>query len=271
MLRARFLALLLVALPAWLMTPLQRQIVQERRQLAYGGAPVTRELRDQIGQGMAIALLAGFRGIAADFIWIRGHDYWEKRQWFKQAECIENTAKLQPRSTFFWDSGAWHMAWNIAYAERIGTNGSTVAQAITRERYWHQRGRAFLERGLQNIPNRFDLYFKLGWLYEQKLARDCGGDVDCAKTNFTKAAELFDKASEFPNCPTYIARDVPRCLEYAGDLPAAYAYWRDKIWTGNRRIRDNYDRSIVEREIRRLEDRLDIPPVSRLFPKAASK
>ncbi|MEI6084860.1 MAG: hypothetical protein WCS70_11220 [Verrucomicrobiota bacterium] len=271
MVRARLYAALLIAVPAWALLPLQHQIESERRQLQYGGSPVTREIRDQIGQGLAIALLAGFRGVAADFIWIRGHDFWEKRQWFKQAECIENTAKLQPRSTFFWDSGAWHMAWNIAYAERIGTNDSTVAQALTRERYWHQRGRAFLERGVQNIPNRFDLYFKLGWLHEQKLRRDCGGYPACEKAEYAKAAELFDKASEYPNAPVYIARDVARCLEKSGDLRAAYDYWCNKIWRADRRIRNNLDRAIVEREIRRLEDRLDIPTSSRLFPKVTAK
>jgi len=271
MVRTRLYAAAFLALPACLLAPLQNRIEHERREFQYGGVSVTRELRDQIGQGLAIALLAGFRGVAADFIWIRGHGFWEKRQWLKQAEAIENAVKLQPRSTLFWDSGAWHMGWNIAYAERVGTNGSTVAQGLARERYWHQRARAFLERGVQNIPNRFDLYFKLGFLYDQKLARGCGGDADCAKAQHAKAAELYAIASEYPNAPTSVARGAGHSLEKAGNIQAAYDYWCNKIWRGDRRIRSGYDRSITEREIRRLEDRLDIPPTSRLFPKAAAK
>ncbi|MCG3150294.1 MAG: hypothetical protein PCFJNLEI_03777 [Verrucomicrobiae bacterium] len=266
----RSLAVVLIAVPAWLLTPLHNQIEHERQQFQYGGAPVTRELRDQIGQGMAIALLAGFRGVAADFIWIRAHDHWEKREWLLQAESIENAAKLQPRSTFFWDSGSWHMGWNIARAERIGTNDITIAQGLIRERYWHQRARSFLERGIANIPNRFDLYFKLGWLYDQKLARGCGGDPECVKLQNTKAAELFIRASEYPTAPTYVARDAARSLEKAGDLPAAYDFWVNKIWRDDRRIRTAADRTIVEREIRRLEERLDIPAPSRVFPKTSA-
>lgn len=269
MARVQILAALLVVLPGWLMTPLTKHIETERRQLQYGGATVTREMRDQIGQGLAIALLAGFRGIAADFIWIRGHDCWEKREWLKQAECIENSVKLQPRSTFFWDVGAWHMGWNIAYAERIGTNEIPPALAQRREQEWHRRARNFLERGVQNIPNRYDLYFKLGWLHERKLVGDCDDD-ECKKAEYAKAAELFAIAAEYPNAPAYVARDAARCLEKSGQPRAAYDYWIEKIWRHDRRIRNNLDRAIVEREIRRLEEHLDIPASSRVFPKAAA-
>ena len=177
--RSRWLAAVLLVAPGCLLAPLQDRILAERHALQYGGVPVTRELRDQIGQGLAIALLAGFRGLAADFVWIRGHDYWEHQQWFKQTECIENAVKLQPQSVFFWDVGAWHMAFNISWAERTATNNATTADGIQRERLWHDRGRKFLERGLQNIPNQYELYYKLGWLYFLKLSRDCGGEADC--------------------------------------------------------------------------------------------
>ena len=179
-----------IGMSSGLLAPLHRQIEADRRQFQYGGANVTRTLRDEIGQGFSIALLAGFRGIVADFLWIKGDDCWKERAWVKQSEYIENAVKLQPRSTYFWDAGAWHMGWNIAYAERVGTNDVPIAQALTRERYWHQRARALLERGIQNLPNRFDLYYKLGFLYDQKLVRDCGGDEACRQERYAKAAEI---------------------------------------------------------------------------------
>lgn len=263
--RNRLLAVLLLIVPAWGMRPWQNQILAERRQLKYGGAPVTREMRDQIGQGLAIALLAGFRGVAADFIWLRAQGFWEQRQWFKQSECIENAVKLQPQSVFFWDVGAWHMAWNIAYAERIAPDNATLAEGIRRERLWHDRGREFLERGLQNIPNRFDLYYKLGWIYYQHLARDCGGETDCQQTRYRKAAEYFLIATTYRGAPDYLGRDAARCLEKAGDLPAAYQLWR-KLWQENDPHRNAYARPIIQREIRRFENLLDIPADGRIFP-----
>ena len=263
--RNRLLAILLLIVPALGLRPWQDRILAERQQLKYGGAPVTRELRDQIGQGLAIALLAGFRGIAADFIWLRGHDYFEHQQWFKQTECIENAVKLQPQSIFFWDVGAWHMAFNISWAERTATNNATAAAGILRERLWHDRGRAFLERGLQNIPNRFELYYKIGWLYYQKLAHDCGGETDCQQARYRQAAEYFLTATTFPDAPDYLGRNAARCLERAGDLPAAYQLWC-KLWQENDPHRNAFSRPIIQREIRRLENLLDIPPNVRIFP-----
>ncbi len=68
MTRAKLFAALVVIVPAWAMLPLGNQIYSENVQLKYGTTHVTRELRDRIGQGMAIALLAGFRGVVADFV-----------------------------------------------------------------------------------------------------------------------------------------------------------------------------------------------------------
>jgi hypothetical protein len=265
---ARLLAILIIAVPAWLLTPLQRQIHRERDELKYGGMIINRELRDQIGQGLAIALLAGFRGVVADFIWIRSHSHWEKKEWVLQAEAIENTVKLQPQSTLFWDVGAWHMAWNIGYAERVDPGNATEAQGIARERIWHLRAKVFLERGLQNIPNRYDLYFKLGWLYQLKLLGHCGGNEDCIRATEAKVAEYFSKAASFPDAPAYIARGAARALERSGDRQGAYQAWLD-IWANEGTRPDSVHRSIVEREIRRLEDLLDIPPAARVFPPSA--
>jgi len=263
--RNRLLAVVLLIAPAWGMQPWHNQILAERQHLKYGGAPVTRELRDRIGQGLAIALLAGFRGVAADFIWLRGQGFWEQRQWFKQSECIESAVKLQPQSIFFWDVGAWHMTWNIAYAESTAPDIATRAEGIRRERLWHDRGREFLERGLQNIPNRFDLYYKLGWVYYQKLAADCGGEPACQQARYRKAAEYFLTATTYRDAPDYLGRDAARCLEKAGDVAAAYQLYC-KLWQENDPHRNAYARPIIQREIRRLENLLDIPVAARLFP-----
>ena len=131
--RAKLIAALLLIGPMWLMLPLQRQIQTERLRLRYGDARVTREIREQLGQGMAIALLAGFRGIVADFVWIRSQTFWEKKEWMQQYNNIQLTTLLQPQSVLFWDLGAWHMAWNIGYAERVDTNNYSRAQGLKRE------------------------------------------------------------------------------------------------------------------------------------------
>jgi hypothetical protein len=247
------IALGLLTVPTWLLAPLTRQVHAERVRLKYGGRVMTRGMRDQMGQGTAIALLAGFRGVVADFIWIRSHGYWEKKQWLQQYNNMQLATLLQPQSVLFWDVGAWHMAWNIGYAERVDTNNYTAAQGIKREQIWHERGREFLQRGIENVPNRYELYFRLGTLHDQKFKDPC------------RAAREYEKAAQFPDAPTHVTRSYARMLEQCGDLRRAYGHWR-ALWLQDHAKVDQLW-SVIERELRRLEDQLALPDDQRVFPK----
>jgi hypothetical protein len=251
--RVHVIAILVLVLPAMALAPLEQKIHRERNRLRYGSAKAALTLHDSVSQSAWIALLAGFRGIVADFIWIQGHHYWETKQWLRQYRNMETTVTLQPLSVLFWDVGAWHMAWNIGYAERVATNNTTQAQGLKRERVWHEHAEAFLKRGIENIPNRYELYFKLGWLYEEKFKDDC------------RAAEYFAKAAAFPHVPSYISRMHARAQERCGDIKGAYRYWTN-LWSQDHTKVDQ-QWNIVERELKRLEDLLNLPDDQRVFPK----
>lgn len=242
--------------------PLENSMRHERLQMKYGGAHVTFQLREAIGQNLAIALLAGMRGIVADFLWIQGHGFWEKREWLRQYRNIEVVVTLQPQSVMFWDLGQWHMAWNIGYGAYSDPKNRTKAEAIKREREWHEKAREFLARGIENIPNRYDLYFTMGWLYFEKLSKDCD-DPPCNDA-FCTSAEYLGKAASFTNAPQFVPRLYARALEKCGDLSAAYDEWK-RLWYLNHATNEQAW-SIIEREIRRLENYLQIPNEQRVFP-----
>ncbi|MCX7886706.1 MAG: hypothetical protein N3B01_05540 [Verrucomicrobiae bacterium] len=249
--RGAVAATLVFVAVGWGTIPLQVGIEQHRLQLKFGGMPVTRQMRDVLGQGLVVAVLAGFRGLAADFVWIWSHTDWEQKRWFQQYNKMQVATLLQPRSVLFWDVGAWHMAWNIGYAERTDPSNATVAQGIKREMLWHQRAEQFLLRGIQNLPNRYELYFKLGWLYEQKFQDPC------------RAAEQYGLAARFADAPRYVARMHCRRLASCGRLTEAYQCWK-RLW--QQQTATPGERQIVERELRRLENEMDIPDSERIFP-----
>ncbi len=255
--RAILSALLVLLVAAWGTLPLQTRIEGQRLRLKFGGVHVTRQMRDVMGQGMMIGVLAGFRGVVADFIWILGHGDWESRQWFQQYNKMQVATMLQPESVLFWDVGAWHMAWNIGYAERTDTSNYTLAQGIKRERVWHERARQFLMRGIQNNPSRYNLYFKLGWLYEQKFNDPC------------LAAEQYGLAARFADAPAYVARMHCRGLAECGKLAEAYQCWKSLWFQDHKAVHQNW--TIVEREIRLLEKKMDIPDSQRIFARQPSK
>jgi hypothetical protein len=254
--RTKILAAMVLVVPALLTAPLEQRIQAERIRLKYGGAPVTRAVRESIGQGTAIALLAGFRGVVADFLWIQCQGYWERKEWLRQYRNMELATLLQPQAVLFWDLGQWHMAWNIAYAVRTDPANRNLAEGIKREREWQASAREFLRRGIENVPHRYDLYFTMGWLYWQKFSK-WQPDAYC------RAADYFGLAAAFPNAPSYVGRLYARALEKCGKGQQAYEYWK-ALWADRGRPHQLWN--VVEREIKRLEAELNIPKEQRVFP-----
>ena len=260
--RHKCLAILVLVLAAVVFSPLENRIHTERVRLKYGGAQVSLSLREKLGQGTAIALLAGFRGAAADFLWIQNSEYFVKNEWVPMYRNIELVTMLQPQSTMFWDMGAWHMAWNIAYSVSKDPKNENGAQGIRREREWHQKARDFLLRGIENVPDKWDLYFPMAWLYKEKLAADCGFDAECQREALCKAAEYFGRAAEFPDAPAYIGRACAMALEKCGRGRDAYEYWKT-LWNMDRQTA-HQEWSVIERNLKRLEDELAIPEAERV-------
>lgn len=242
--------------------PMENSIRAQRVRMKYGGAGVTFELREAIGQNLAIALLAGMRGLVADFLWIHSHNFWEKKEWLRQYRDIEVVVTLQPQSVLFWDLGQWHMAWNIGYGSLADPQNRTKAEGIKREREWHQKAHDFLKRGIENIPNRYDLYFSMGWLYYEKLSKDC--DEPPCRDAFCKCAEYLATASSFPDAPQFVPRLYARALEKCGQIGDAYQEWM-RLWSLDH-SKTEQSWNVIEREIRRLEDLLQIPNEQRVFP-----
>jgi hypothetical protein len=260
-----FVAVILFVI-GFTLLPLENSLRTERLQMKYGGARVTFQLREAIGQNLAIALLAGMRGIVADLLWIQGHGFWEKREWLRQYRNIEVVVTLQPQSIMFWDLGQWHMAWNIGYGAFSDPKNRTKAEGIAREREWHEKAQAFIARGIENIPNRYDLYFTMGWLYFEKLSKDC--DNPPCNDAFCRSAEYLGKAASFPDAPQFVPRLYARALEKCGDVSAAYDEWK-QLWRLDHATTQQAW-NVIEREIRRLEDYLQIPNQQRVFPQPTS-
>jgi tetratricopeptide (TPR) repeat protein len=253
----KLLAVLVLVVPAFALMPLERRVNDTRERLKYGGAHVTLAMRDRLTQCMAIGLLAGFRGVVADFVWIQNHAFWENREWLRMYRNMEMVTTLQPQSVLFWDLSQWHMAWNIAYAARTDPANRTQAEGLKREREWQEKARDFLQRGIENIPNRYDLYFMMGWLYYEKLKDNCA------------AAEYLGRAAQFREAPTYAGRLYARTLEKCDRIQEAYDYWKT-LWQQDRNT-PNQLWNVIEREIKRMEDQLNIPNDRRVFPTSKTR
>jgi tetratricopeptide (TPR) repeat protein len=226
----------------------------QQNAMRYHGAQMTRELRDQLGQGMAIALFSGFRAVVADFAWLRVTGAWEDKQWFKVKSLVDLSTTLQPRSILFWEMGGWHMAWNASVDARNNRKEFSELRRIKEERFWIEQGRDIFQRGAENNPERYNLWMQLAMLHQQK------------RKDYQQAAKYYEIASNRERAPLYLKRFAGYMLQEAGDDAGAYAYWK-KLWE-NQESRANPDMlwDKIEDRMRVLEEKLSIPAEKRIFP-----
>lgn len=154
-------------------------------------------------------VMSGFKGLAADLLWLKIEDYWHSGQHYRMLPMFEAIGWLQPTYVTVWAVGGWHMAYNC-YA---------AMQTEEDRRFWYEQGIQFLKRGLGYNRERYDLYFELGWTYYHK-----GKD-------YANAVRYFSQAVKFPH-PEYVDDVLAHAYEKNGQIPEAIRTWEF--------VRDNY-------------------------------
>ncbi|MCM8768295.1 MAG: hypothetical protein NC911_01215 [Candidatus Omnitrophica bacterium] len=241
------------------------------------------------GQMAGSLVLSGFKGLAADLLWLNVEEYWHSGQHYKMLPLLEAVAWLQPTYVTVWAVGGWHMAYNIyvqagqdegkiseqlekiqkdwspseqekyrAISEAVKANKTILEQldkkgkteelvrgylaslekhetkitalaekesgnkavelvntllAIPRNKiFWYQQGVQFLKKGITYNPDKYDLYFELGWTYYHK-----GMD-------YPNAVKYLEKAIKHPH-PDYVDDVLAHAYEKNGQIDKAIAQW----------------------------------------------
>ncbi len=226
--------------------PWEKEMTREQRKATYGfSGPTAVAIREKVGQGLALAALGGFRGLAANALMLQAHGAWEEQQWMRVRSSLELATVLQPRVAVFWDTASWHLAWNAAVAaEKYGGEPNETRRRIEARR-WVEAGRDLLERGTKAVPEKAILFQRLGDLYWQRL-----GD-------YQAAADCYRLALAKGDAPPYLERFVGYALDKAGDSRGALEYFRGLRKTMGNPPDPARRPEVVEREILRLEKKLD--------------
>ncbi len=148
---------LFIILCVFLLVFSQLQIEKERRRLGFDYL-----FAYQPGNLMNVALLAGFRGIAADILMIQIDDLHHRGQWYKILPLFYVVTYIQPNFLLGWSLGAWHMSFNL-YVYSKEANKDQVDPEV-----WINKGIEFIKEGIQKNPKTYELYFEAGWIYYQK-------------------------------------------------------------------------------------------------------
>ena len=245
--RTLSLALASLLILGWgtLKLPWEIRMTRNQRLATVGfSGPTAVAVREKLGQGLVLAALGGFRGLAANALMLQAHGAWEHQQWVRVRSALEMATLLQPRVAIFWDLASWHMAWNAAVAAEQYSGEASETRRRIEARKWVEAGRALLERGTKAVPEKSLLFQRLGDLYWQRLA------------DYRAAAGCYRQALTKGDAPPYLERFVGYALEKAGDKEGALEYFQKlRLSMGNppNPVRRP---EVVEREISRLEKEL---------------
>jgi hypothetical protein len=182
--------------------PIEIRLNEEHRAAFFHGAKLNLDLREQIGQLAFLAALGGFRAAVADGLWIQAHVDWTHTEWGKMLLLFNNVTALQPRNIMFWDTSAWHMAYNASAYAIQDTSQPRLALRLKHQHEYFMIGKDLLERGIQNNPDHYKLYESLANLERDKLKDHCN------------AAIQFGKAASFQDAPGYEVRFAAYELSY---------------------------------------------------------
>jgi hypothetical protein len=254
MMRALIVATVLIVM-GLLKLPVESNLAALHREQHFRSVEFNLDLREKLGQLGFIAALSGFRAIVADALFIQAHVAWENTEWGRMLLLFRHITTLQPRVLLFWDTAAWHMAWNASVAAMNDPNQPRQTLRVKAQRDYFALGKDFLERGIKNNPDRPELYEALARLYKEKY-RD-----------HERAAEYYAKAAILPEAAPWDRRFSAYELSYCeGREPEAY-----------QRLRSLYDEGEKERlptlikRLKLLEDELGIAQDQRIPDKESKR
>ncbi len=199
--------ILVIALFAALQ-PLHKKIEYDRMVLGYGApTPITKVLQYDAPAMTGVivgAMVGGFREVAASMLWMKTHSMWHegKGTAWDALSLMRMTTLLDPHWLEPWRITAWHCAYNLF----VETDDPAVKAKLL------DMGVNVLKEGISWNPDRYDLYFELGWTYFDKI-RD-----------YEQAAKWLGAACRFEH-PEYIERLIAHGYERLPDIDRALEWY----------------------------------------------
>lgn len=200
----------------WLTTPLALGV-----KAAYPEPTLDAEMStfsDNLGQGLSVAILGGYRNISANLVWVSMYADWQYRRKEDTLSKMNLAVALNPSSLFFWVDGARMIAndmpvWEVGDAA-AGTLFETTDGIEVRYRY----GRTaldFLGRAPESIAVNSKVLREKAVIHWKKL------------DDLKGALIYFEQAVAQPNAPYYLSRVYAEILIKDGQINKAHTFLQE--------------------------------------------
>jgi len=207
------------------------------------------------GTEAIMAMLGGFRSIAANMLWLKSDQYWHQggAGWWRMLPVLRTITRLDPHFINAWDTLGWHCAYNLQ------------SDAIPEDKpKWIQAGVDAFQDGIRANPNRYELYASLAWLYHDRLK------------DYHQAIPVWQQVVGFKDAPLASAHMLAHAYERTWQIDKAVAVWKaclakhkyDPVaesaieWWAKHRNDKAYLISLWQRE-NKLRHGVGLPPIPR--------
>ena len=185
----------LVVMGSLLQSPQQHlteRLVEER----FIRNKISQEDQLQIGQTGAAVVLGGLRSLIAAVLNLQAYGAFEEEDWVKLEQLYEVVVTLQPDNIYYWETGAWHLAYN-AYHDFKYKLGLSDSRRRLKQQEYQLKGEEMLLRGTKEAPDELSLWQELGRLYSNNYK----------PYDFPKSAKYLKRATECTKATDRIKRE----------------------------------------------------------------
>ena len=109
-------------------------------------------------------MLGGMRSLIASIWNLRAYYHFENLDWLELEKNYELITTLQPHTTSYWTTGAWHLHTNASTYYTENEELSPIRQRSMRRLYIN-KGSDFLEEGVRQNPDDWKLHLALAELW----------------------------------------------------------------------------------------------------------
>ncbi len=211
-------------------------------------------VEDQLEQQLALVTLGGLRSLVAAMLSVDAFEQFMSNNWTYLEKRYKQMTSLVPNNNYYWETGAWHMAYNASSQVKSDPNLTPIEQ---KEGFlqWIKKGRHFMQKSIEKNPDVWILQSKYG---------DMLSDI-YRHPDFEKAAQAYHAAVELG------APELTQRKEFYA-LARVPSQSREALTLGLKLFKDptNHVPSVTC-NIFALENKLDIPekdriPFNVLFP-----
>jgi hypothetical protein len=180
----------------------------------------------------------GYNGLVADIYWTRAVQYFGAKhrahamQYQLLAPLLDITVELDPRLIMAYQFGS------IFLAQKPPEGAGQPDKAV-----------ALVERGIQANPNRWQLYYELGFLQYMELHDPAA------------AARAFERGSQVPGAHPYLKILAAVMAQHAGQIETARLLWTTTYQT----TEDQMIRANALKHLRALKVDEDVPRLEALL------